>query len=178
MLLIWRCYSLGEAGALASGSMRDGSVVNDDPVDRQSRTVTEPAGEKRLQKKPPKHQCFRDFFYPVLCSFADMGAKWEQLEISVLPHSRAAPKLLPRLGISMSYVLSEQIAHQCVACLFFALFQDMHCISIKPGSACQANSWTVRGLSPASNIYVTTVCRRSCRRIPFMFCTMVILSTL
>ena len=34
----------------ASGSMRAGSVVNDDPVDRQSRTVTEPTGEKRLPK--------------------------------------------------------------------------------------------------------------------------------
>ena len=62
----------------SAGSMRVDSEVNADPVDPQSRIATEPAGEKRLQNKPQKPQCFGAFFDPALCSFAKLDTKWTQ----------------------------------------------------------------------------------------------------
>ncbi len=64
----------------SAGSMRADSGMNEAPVGLQSRIVTEPAGEKRLQKKPQKPQCFGAFFYPALCSFAKLDTKWTQLQ--------------------------------------------------------------------------------------------------
>ena len=48
--MLWRCYSHID-GRVSAGSMRADSGVNEAPVGLQSRIVTEPAGEKRLQTK-------------------------------------------------------------------------------------------------------------------------------
>ena len=65
--------------------MRVDSEVNADPVDPQSRIVTEPAGEKRLQKKPPKPRCFGVFFYLDLCSFPKVDTEWTQFFQNGIP---------------------------------------------------------------------------------------------
>ena len=54
---------------VSAGSMRVDSVVNKAPVGLQSRIVTEPAGEKRLQKKPQKPQCFGLFSILIYARF-------------------------------------------------------------------------------------------------------------
>ena len=46
-----------KSGPMTGSAKRFGSVVNDDPVDRQSRTGTEPAGESAL-KNPRESEGF------------------------------------------------------------------------------------------------------------------------
>ncbi|MBQ7700343.1 MAG: hypothetical protein IJT49_08395, partial [Clostridia bacterium] len=48
-----------KSGPMTGSAKRFGSVVNDDPVDRQSRTGTEPAGESASRKNLAEARFFQ-----------------------------------------------------------------------------------------------------------------------